>query len=329
MLQSDLLHERGPAITTVLMRGIAIVVVVAAFGCANNVPQDRMTGPDGRVKGAKPIVLENGEGKANGIVTYPGGDRVDWKVIELPAGKKGRLAFEMKWTTPRPGLQLGLDVFDQWNQPVANAKGSKGRVRDAFVADAQGKYFVRVYAKGRGDAGAYRLLVAFKEDAVGPKVPDPLSLEVSEPPRLPAVPGECDPFDVRDPTCRNICPPGGKGVPKTWQACIDDGTFPPPVVAPPPVVTPPPVVVVAKPIKARVVKVDVAGASTLVTIAAGSEQGVDKTWGGQVMRGDTAAAMPGGKLTIIRIDKQFTIAKVGLTTDIVTSNPYVILQPQP
>src|SRR5262245_24879965 len=107
-----------------MIRGIAIATSCAfALGCAANVPQDKATGPDGRIRGAKEIKLENGEGVAKGIVTYPGGDRVDWKIIELPAGKRGRLDFSMKWTTPRPGLQLGFDVFDQWNAPVANAKG--------------------------------------------------------------------------------------------------------------------------------------------------------------------------------------------------------------
>src|SRR5688572_20950837 len=95
------LHARIAAITTVQMRGIAIACVFA-MGCANNVPQDRMTGPDGKQKGALPIVLENGEGKSTGIVTYPGGDRVDWKIIEIPEGKRGRLDLSMKWSTPRP-----------------------------------------------------------------------------------------------------------------------------------------------------------------------------------------------------------------------------------
>jgi hypothetical protein len=305
------------------MRGIAICVV-AAIGCANNVPQDRMTGPDGRPKGAKPIVLENGEGATKGVVTYPGGDRIDWRVIELPTGKKGRLDLQMKWITPRPGLQLGFDVFDQWNHPVANAKGSKGRVREAFVGDARGKYFVRVYAKRRGDAGAYKLAVAFKEDLEV----KPVDLgEIPDPPRLPQVPGApCETFDPRDLECKNVCPPGAQGAPPNWKPCIlaglQQGPPPPPPVAPPP--PPPPA---PKPIKARVIKVDVSGDTVIITLSAGSDMGVDKNWTGQVMRGDTLNPLVGGKITIIRVDKQRTIAKVPLTTDLVTSNPIVIMQP--
>jgi hypothetical protein len=306
------------------MRGIAIACALA-IGCANNVPQDKKTGPDGRVKGAVPIVLENGEGAAKGVVTYPGGDRVDWRVVELPTGKKGRLDFQMKWVTPRPGLQLGFDVFDQYNNPVAIAKGSKGRIREAYIGDARGKYFVRVYAKGRGDAGAYKLAVAFHPDVEV----KPVELgEIPEPPRLPRVPGLCEVFDPRDPTCADECPPGGKGAPPNWAACIAQGVFQPPappvVVTPPPQPPPPPP---AKPIKARVIKVDVTGNNVIVTLSAGSVNGVDASWSGQVLRGDTLSPLVGGKLTIIRVDKQFTIAKVSLTTDIVTSNPIVLLQP--
>ncbi|MDQ3341096.1 MAG: hypothetical protein M4D80_38555 [Myxococcota bacterium] len=302
------------------MRGFAICVV-AAIGCANNVPQDRKTGPDGLAKGALPIVLENGEGATKGVVTYPGGDRVDWKVVELPSGKKGRLDFQMQWVTPRPGLQLGFDVFDQWNKPVAN---SRGRGRVAVVGDARGKYYVRVYAKRRGDAGAYKLAVAFTEEIAV----KPVDLgEIPEPPRLPAVPGKCEIFDPRDVTCADECPAGGRGAPPNWPACIAQGVQQPPappvVVTPPPIVTPPP----ADPIEARVLIVEIRGGDVVVTLSAGSDQGVAANWTGQLMRGQSKSPYAGGKITIIKVDKQRTLAKVPLTIDIVTANRNVILKP--
>ena len=133
--------------------------LVAVAACAHNVPQDRATGPDGRAKGAQPIALEQGEGTVRGIVTYPGGDRVDWKRIELPEGTRGRLDLQMSWTTPRPGLKVAFDVFDQWNIPVVNASASAraGRMRSATIDRAKGTYHVRIYAPRRGDAGAYTL----------------------------------------------------------------------------------------------------------------------------------------------------------------------------
>jgi hypothetical protein len=311
------------------MGKIAIASALALIGCANNVPQDRSTGPDGKVKGAKPIEMENGEGKSEGIVTYPGGDRVDWKLVELPEGKKGQLDLSMKWQTPRPGLQLGFDVFDQWGHDVSNAKGSKskGRVRSARVPEAKGKYFVRVYAKGRGDAGAYKLYVAFKEDAVV----KPVDLgDIPEPPRLPAVPGPtCPTFDAKDPDCRSVCPmPDGFGAPPNWKACVDMKIYPPgstlpPPPPPPPVPPPPP----PPPIKARVIGVKVQGDAVIVTISAGSSQKVDKSWSARVLRGDTKEPMIGAHVEIFRVDEKMTFARVtGLTVDLVNANPFIVLQ---
>src|SRR5690242_677674 len=121
------------------------VACLAALSCAHTVSQDASTGPDGKIKGAKPVTLENGEGKAKGIVTYPGGDRVDWKMIELPDKQRGQLDLRLVWQPPRPGLHLGFDVFDEWNTPVVQSKASGKKSRTASVPDAKGKYFIRVY----------------------------------------------------------------------------------------------------------------------------------------------------------------------------------------
>ena len=66
------------------------------------------------------------------------------------------------------------------------------------------------------------------------------------------------------------------------------------------------------------------GLRTRLHVGTGDDLGVDKPWSGQVMRGDTKTPLVGGK---IRVDKQRTIAKVPLTTDLVTANPLVLLQP--
>ena len=116
-------------------------VAGAALSCAHNVPQDEKSGEDRDRKGAKPIILENGEGKASGIVTYPGSDRIDWKLIELPDKQRGTLELKLAWATPRPGLQLAFEVFDEWGAPIVQSaktskKRSKARVRTAEVQNA-------------------------------------------------------------------------------------------------------------------------------------------------------------------------------------------------
>ena len=93
----------GHSIRTALALGI----LVAAAGCARNVGQHAHTGKDGRYTGAVKVPIDGTAAAAtSGIVTYPGGDRVDWKLIELPAGARGSLDIELEWKTPRPGLDL-------------------------------------------------------------------------------------------------------------------------------------------------------------------------------------------------------------------------------
>ena len=63
------------AMVALMLGGIALLV----SACPKTVPQDSKSGEDAKPKGAKAITLDNNEGSARGIVTYPGGDRVDWK----------------------------------------------------------------------------------------------------------------------------------------------------------------------------------------------------------------------------------------------------------
>jgi len=302
--------------------GLGLVMVAA---CANNVPQDRSTGPDGRAKGALPIALEQGEGKARGIVTYPGGDRVDWKLIELPEGERGRLDLQMSWTTPRPGLKVAFDVFDQWNIPVVNASASAraGRMRSATIDRAKGKYLVRIYAPRRGDAGAYTLKAAFRPD-VPPPDPGLLHLQISDPPKLPDVPpppSTCEVHDPHDRACDQVCAPGA---PMTWKGCVAPPPVTPPVATP---VTPPVTAAVTEPIVTRVLKFEITPDGLELTVAAGSAHGVGKGWHANVLRGTTMSTLSGGAGTIVRVNKQTTIVRVNLTTNAVNANPQVQLSP--
>ncbi len=300
------------------------LVCVLASACANNVPQDRSTGPDGKVKGATPIVLVENEGRANGIVTYPGGDRVDWRAITLPAGKKGRLDVQLTYSTPRPGLKLAFDVFDQWNVPVKDAVVTgAGRVKSTTVDKAKGKYLIRIYAPRRGDAGQYKLAATFREEPP-PVVFNPITLAIQDPPKLPevpAAPSSCDAFDAADPACATKCPPGA---PPTWKGCAPPVTTPP--VTTPTVTTPPPLPP-AKPVVARVIKVDVDGNSLNIVVGGGSEQGIGKDWKVSVLRGDTTSPLSGGTGTVVRVNKTTTIIRVKLTSQQIMANSNVQLSP--
>jgi len=344
-------------------RGCLVGLVLLALSCAHNVPQDSATGNDGKEKGAKTITLENGEGKASGIVTYPGGDRADWKLIELPEKKKGTLDLKLSWTPPRPGLQLAFDVFDEWNTPLVQSKKtskkrSQSRIRTATVEDAKGKYFVRIYAVGRGDAGKYRLTADFKEAALGPIV-DPSKLDIPDPPKLAAVPEvvpTCDEFafDPKIADCKNVCP--ATGAPPGWPACKDKCPNPPdinvaaclgimdcpnppdrrvkkckpvfpkcPDPAHPDPANPNCDGIKMPPVVGRIIQNNVSGGDVIITIGAGTNSGVQKTWGASVLRGDSDQPLAGGEVTVIRVDKSVTVGKVHLTTDQIASNPRVRL----
>jgi hypothetical protein len=341
-----------------------VFVFAAALSCAHNVPQDASSGNDGKQKGAKSITLENGEGKSSGIVTYPGGDRIDWKLIELPEKQRGTLELKLAWATPRPGLQLAFDVFDEYGAPIVQSaktskKRSAARLRTAAVEGARGKYYVRVYAVGRGDAGKYRLTVEFKEAGAGP-IFDPLKLEVPDPPKLAAIPEAeipCDEFqfDQKNPACKSVCP--AQGAPPGWPACKDKCPNPPDVNVAACLATmecpnPPdrrvkkckPVFPPCKdprnpdpanpncdnakvpPVIGRIIANNVQGSDVIITIGAGANSGVQKTWGAHVLRGDTNQPLAGGEVTVIRVDKGVTVGKVHLTTDQLSTNSRVELR---
>jgi len=347
-------------------RGCLATLLVLA-SCAHNVPQDSNTGEDGKEKGAKPVTLENGEGRATGIVTYPGGDRVDWKLIELPDKQRGKLEIQLAWTPPRPGLQLAFDVFDEWNRPIVQSektskKRSKGRTRSATVDDARGKYLVRVYAVGRGDAGKYRLTVDFKEATAGPAF-DPLKLDIPDPPKLAAVPEAeipCDEFqfDPKNPACKAVCPQAN--APPGWPACKDKCPNPPDVNLPAcqaqmPCPNPPDRRVKScvadkahkwpkcpdprnpdpnnpncddikiPPVVTRIINSSIQGSEVIVTIGAGQNSGIAANWTAHVLSGGSDQPLAGGDIKVIRVDKAVTVGKVKLTADQLLANPRVRL----
>ncbi|MFN0250507.1 MAG: hypothetical protein ACKV2T_26740 [Kofleriaceae bacterium] len=312
--------------------GKSLLWVMLCAACANNVPADRSTGTDGRPKGAKELALEEGVGKQRDIVTYPGGDRIDWKKITLPEKTSGTLDLKMTYTTPRPHLKASFDVFDQWHRPVKEPIAGRGRNKSVTIAGAKGTYFVRVYAPRRTDAATYVIEASFS--------PAPMLAEggiheapVPDPPRLPWVP-EPDPdciraYDKSNPSCEVTCAPGSP--PKHKGCDKGDMTPPPPIVVEPP---PPPPPEVPKAVFARVMSKEVQpDGSLVVIIGAGSENGVSKDWkAGSLLRGDTrdlTQKLPGATLTIIRVDRRTTVAKLrqGVTSDVLKENSNVVLGP--
>ena len=326
----------------------ALALVLAA--CPKNVPQDSRSGEDGSYKGAKEIKLENNEAKSRGIVTYPGGDRVDWKVIELPKDKQGQLKLTLRWQPPRPGLDLSMEVYNEWNRSVASAKPNKKKrsrktTKTVTIEDARGKYLIQVYASERGDAGKYTLTAEFAEAVRGDPF-DWLKVEISDPPKLAAVPENakpCDPttFDKKNPACASVCPMPPD---PAWPACAGKCPVPPdpnvpacletmpcpnpperkfkmckPSDFPPCAASIPPADKKKNPncdgwkpppIVAEITDVqDADGGGILVTIGVGTDQGVDKGFKG-VLLDDAGRPMKGSDFVVQRVTKGAAVAKI-------------------
>lgn len=344
-------------------RLLLLVLVLVGGACARTIAQDKATGEDGKQKGAKELRLENGEARSQGIITYPGGDRIDWKVLEIPDKKRGTLDFKLAWTPPRPGLQLAFDVFDEWGHPVGNSRKKKrrgGKTRTATIPDAKGKYFIRIYAPTRGDAGKYKLTVEFAEQVAGPLF-DAAKLDIPDPPKLADLPVEIEPcddtnFDVKKPQCKLFCPTAG--APPGWPGCKGKCPTPPdinepachatmPCPNPPdervkackpsnwppcpdksnPDLSNPNCRVKAKPVIGRVIRNDVSGDGLVVTVGIGSDRGVTKDWKAEVLRGSTTEPLSGASPVVVKVDRNITVVRVKLTTDQIAQNNRVRLSP--
>nr|HEX4317400.1 hypothetical protein [Kofleriaceae bacterium] len=318
-------------------RSAAIFAALLAAGCVHERSQDATTGPDGFPAGAVPIVLDHGSGSASDDVSYATGDRVDWKLVELPAKQAGALDFDLQW---QPAAhQLALDVFDAYGAQVYTDRRVQDPARGphvhATIDDARGSYLARVYAVDRADAGTYQLAVAFV-----PRVGfDPATLEVADPPRLPAVPGDCDEahYDAKNPDCKDVCPTPADAANAACQGTMACPSPPDRRVRACAASAWPPCDLARRDpqnpncdhasVLARIVRVERRDADTYVTLGAGKAQGVTAHWTGAVLRADTDNPLAGGAIALVRVDDKVSVGRVKLTTDQLKDNDRVRLAP--
>jgi hypothetical protein len=303
-----------------------------SVGCIRNVSGKAHSGKDHRYKGAKKLKMQDGTVRAKGIVTYPGGDRVDWVRFDVPEGKEGRLKIRLRWRPPRPGLDLAFRVYDQYFHRVARAKPTpkkRERTKRAKVRKAEaGTYYIQIYAPTRMDAGKYRLRVTFKERKKI-KVADAGELldQIPDPPKLPAVP---------EPPKEEPKPPGGVGPGGQPPGGVGPGGQPPGGMPPggqPPGGQPPggqPPAKAAEPVLAKVTNYQgTGGGYVIITVNKGKNAGVERGWGGKILKGrsKTADALEGGEFKVIKVTSRECIGKVRLSVDRIKRNRYVLLTP--
>lgn len=335
----------------------ALAPVWAAWllaGCPSVVKQDSKTGTDGKADGAEKIELsEEGEGSDSDNVTYPGGDRVDWKSFEVPG--EGDVEVSLKWTSPRPNLDLSMNILDDTFNIVKRVapEPASGKTRKSaeFPVSEKGTYYVQVYASERGDAGDYTLDVTWTKKrpivVEGPPLPNP--------PRLPAIPaaiaekgggGGGDPTkpkgSVENP-CKvgENCPPGAAYVnpacPDAPPAPIGTPCPPGPAVnpmcpeaGPLPVGAPCPPKVIP-PRAGRITEVSMSGQEIVVTIDKGSNQGIGKGWSGVVFAGKSGnKIVPNSDFQIFKVTEDESYGKIRkLSRDDLGDNNRVELRAPP
>ena len=308
------------------MRGNSLLIATAIgalslAGCKTTISQKASSGKDYRYKGAKEIKLDDDlEGRSRrDVVTYPGGDREDWKFFVIPEGQRGELEVRVKHRPPRPDLDVAFNVYDEFFERVGRAKPKPGdRTKKVTIEDARaGKYYVQVYAPRRMDAGKYRVRIRFKPKAVAAKEPEPGPEAFPDPPKLPAVPEpEETPEKVpcpNDPTrFQPDCAPVAK-VP-----CPNDPTkFEPDC----------PAVEDVKPVQARILDYKIsASQGTVIVVDKGKKHGVDRGWKGQLLS-RSGGPVPGGAFTVTRVTSRQSTGKVRLTVDQVKAAGRVLLSP--
>jgi len=111
---------------------------------------DQLGGPSKAKPGARDLPAE--DGRVSDRVDYSGMKRTNWWRIETPAEGTLKIAFEPQ------GRDLVAEIEGAGGSPEAIDPAS-GYERKDLPA---GEYYVRVYAKGPGDAGGYRLSTSFE-----------------------------------------------------------------------------------------------------------------------------------------------------------------------
>lgn len=317
-----------------LAMGMSAAGLLACGGAG--VKQDQNTGGDGEAEGARTIKLnDEGEGRSEDTVSYPGGDRVDWKVFQID--KKGDLEVSLKWTSPRPNLDLAMNVLDDTFNMVKRVKPGNGEKQKkvAEITDAEpGLYYVQVYASERKDAGDYTLDVKFtpkRSSNLSTANLDPLP----NPPRLPGIPGAAagaqagggaPPTDKNKPkgdkanpcVAGEACPPGSNF---KRPACPD--AEPAPLEVPCPAINPlcpeaglmavgtpcPPKVVPPK--SAKIIERSIDGQDIIITLDKGSNQGIGKGWTGVIFVGKGGAKqLSGSDFSVFKVTEDEAYGKL-------------------
>ena len=302
------------------------VAACAALGaaCASNIGQHDNSGPDYRPDGAELIELEDGEGSAIDIVTYPGGDRVDWKKVELPEDFAGVLQVRLMFQPPRDGLEVSFEVYDASFERVAVADpppGTGARMVEAEVVPAFGGiYYFHIFAPTRRDAAEYMLAVRKQRQDVSAYIDDDdggVLPRIPDPPTLPAIPTGDTEVAERGGGQQGGGQQGGGG--------LQGGGEPAPSPDPEPPEEPEKAL---EPVRARVVTYQLGSdGAVILTVNRGTNDGIERGWSGQMMMGSSGRPLRGGTFTVTRVTSGEAVGQARVSVDQIRANREVLLAP--
>jgi len=249
---------------------------------------------------------EKSEAKAEGDLSYPEQRRAAWFVVDLT--QPGQLDLKLEIVPPGEGtnedFDLGFEVLDPGNRSIARSDLQEGEdageiQKSKSLLDLEpGRYMIHLYLQGRMDAADYVLRATFKPlNTVGKS---DFPAQVAFPGALPMVP-------LQDDTPKNYKP-----TPTTTVVTVKKGPPKPKVEKEPP----PPTT-----LNARIIGMQVVGASTQITIGRGTSAGAVVGMKGKIV------GVPTGSFTLAACNERTCTATVSATPDQIKSAGSVVLTP--
>jgi len=129
------------------------ILVFTSLLCGCKVRPDEKSGGDEERHKAKPLKV--GESQSDSV-DYKGGDRTDWKVIELEDA--GILTIEVAMDNPKANVSVFL--FDRYGKQIAKVVHTKDDQNPLIrlIADVSaGRYFIRIQAVHESDKTGYSI----------------------------------------------------------------------------------------------------------------------------------------------------------------------------
>jgi len=147
-----------------MVRSLLILALLAGPAACGGYPDDN-SGGDAYRNEAQAMPM--GEWVA-GDLDLDGGDRTDWKAVDLDTGGK----LNVEFNADEAGAAVSVAVYDRYGYAlgsVARPKGAEGPVKVTVKAKRDGRYFIMIQQKD-GGATAYSVRATLGD---GGAVPTP------------------------------------------------------------------------------------------------------------------------------------------------------------